>query len=346
MSDTDQSSSTTAPGPGRESLWQRLKSRFTRNRDMGLRESLEGAIESHEAQNPGETVGREAKSMMLNIIEFSSLRVDDVMVPRVDIVAIDETDSMQDLLDKFIDANHSRVPVYRETLDGVTGMIHVKDFLRWMASRGTRKRRSSKAEKAEKAERPENPEKAPLPGLNIAAATLATPVKQAGLSREVLFVPPSMPATDLLVRMQATHTHLAIVIDEYGGTEGLVSIEDLVEVIVGDISDEHDTDEDLEIKPIEERLYMADGRVDLSNLEELLGVDLLPEEEEEEADTLAGLIFKIAGRVPTRGEIIRHESGLEFEILDSDPRRVKRVRINARNVSTPRNEAVGDSTSG
>jgi CBS domain containing-hemolysin-like protein len=313
---------------------------------MGLRESLEGAIESHEAQNPGETVGREAKSMMLNIIEFSSLRVDDVMVPRVDIVAIDETDSMQDLLEKFIDANHSRVPVYRETLDGVTGMIHVKDFLRWMASRGTRKRRSSKAEKTEKTDKPENPEKAPLPGLNIAATTLATPVKQAGLNREVLFVPPSMPATDLLVRMQATHTHLAIVIDEYGGTEGLVSIEDLVEVIVGDISDEHDTDEDLEIKPIEERLYTADGRVDLSNLEELLGVDLLPEEEEEEADTLAGLIFKIAGRVPTRGEIIRHESGLEFEILDSDPRRVKRVRINARNVSTPRNEPMGDSTSG
>ena len=343
MSDTDHSTGASAPAQGRESLWQRLRNRFGRNRDMGLRESLEGAIESHEAQNPGETVGREAKSMMINIIEFSGLRVDDVMVPRVDIVAIDETDSMQDLLEKFIDANHSRVPVYRETLDGVTGMIHVKDFLRWMASRGTRKRRSTKAEKAEKVDKPE---KAPLPGLSIAASALATSVKQAGLNREVLFVPPSMPATDLLVRMQASHTHLAIVIDEYGGTEGLVSIEDLVEVIVGDISDEHDTDEDLEIKPIEDKIYTADGRVDLTALEELLGVDLLPEDEEEEADTLAGLIFKIAGRVPTRGEIIRHESGLEFEILDSDPRRVKRVRINARNVSEPTSEAAGDSASG
>lgn len=343
MSDTDNLSAGASAGQGRESLWQRLRNRFGRSRDMGLRESLEGAIESHEAQNPGETVGREAKSMMLNIIEFSGLRVDDVMVPRVDIVAIDETDSMQDLLDKFIDANHSRVPVYRETLDGVTGMIHVKDFLRWMAARGTRKRRTSKTETAEKVEKPE---KGPLPGLSIAASTLATPVKQAGLNREVLFVPPSMPATDLLVRMQASHTHLAIVIDEYGGTEGLVSIEDLVEVIVGDISDEHDTDEDLEIKPIEDGIYTADGRVDLSSLEELLGVDLLPEDEEEEADTLAGLIFKIAGRVPTRGEIIRHESGLEFEILDSDPRRVKRVRINARNVSAPSSESAGDSTSG
>jgi len=243
---------------------------------------------------------------------------------------------MQDLLEKFIDANHSRVPVYRETLDGVTGMIHVKDFLRWMAARGAKKRRTTKVEKTDQ----------PPAGLNIAASTLATMVKQAGLNREVLFVPPSMPATDLLVRMQASHTHLAIVIDEYGGTEGLVSIEDLVEVIVGDISDEHDTDEDLEIKPVEDKIYSADGRIDLAALEALLGVDLLPEEEEEEADTLAGLIFKIAGRVPTRGEIIRHDSGLEFEILDSDPRRVKRVRINALNVSAPRTEPSSDSTPG
>ncbi len=334
MSDTD-TTGATGPDTGRESIWQRLRAKFGRSRDIGLRESLEGAIESHEALNPGETVGQEARSMMLNIIEFSGLRVDDVMVPRVDIVAIDEADSMQDLLEKFIDANHSRVPVYRETLDGVTGMIHVKDFLRWMAARGTKKRRSTKAERAEKAERPAG-------GLSIAAATLATTVKQAGLNREVLFVPPSMPASDLLVRMQASHTHLAIVIDEYGGTEGLVSIEDLVEVIVGDISDEHDTDENLEIKPVEEKIYAADGRIDLAALEALLGVDLLPEEEEEEADTLAGLIFKIAGRVPARGEIIRHTSGLEFEILDSDPRRVKRVRINARNVTLSGNEAPTD----
>jgi CBS domain containing-hemolysin-like protein len=336
MSDSDSNGSAASPDHGRESLWQRLRAKFGRGRDIGLRESLAGAIESHEAQNPGETVGQEAKSMMLNIIEFSSLRVDDVMVPRVDIVAIDETDTMQDLLEKFIDANHSRVPVYRETLDGVTGMIHVKDFLRWMAARGTKKRRSTKAEKADQ----------PPAGLSIAASTLATSVKQAGLNREVLFVPPSMPATDLLVRMQASHTHLAIVIDEYGGTEGLVSIEDLVEVIVGDISDEHDTDEDLEVKPLEDKIYSADGRIDLAALEALLGIDLLPEDEEEEADTLAGLIFKIAGRVPTRGEIIRHDSGLEFEILDSDPRRVKRVRINALNVSAPRKELPSDSTSG
>jgi CBS domain containing-hemolysin-like protein len=268
MSETDPPGAA-APEPTRESLWQRLRNRFGRSRDLGLRESLEGAIESHEAQNPGETVGQEARSMMVNIIEFSSLRVDDVMVPRVDIVAIDETDSMQDLLEKFIDANHSRVPVYRETLDGVTGMIHVKDFLRWVAARGAKKRRAGKAEK----DKTEKLEKPAAPGLSITAAVLGTSVKQAGLNREVLFVPPSMPATDLLVRMQASHTHLAIVIDEYGGTEGLVSIEDLVEVIVGDIADEHDTDEDLEIKPVEEGVFLADGRVDLALECEVLQLD-------------------------------------------------------------------------
>lgn len=342
MSDTDNPGGNSPTDTPRESLWQRLRSHFAR-RDRGLRESLEGAIESHEAQNPGETVGEEAKSMMLNIIEFSGLRVDDVMVPRVDIIAVDEADSMQDLLGKFIDANHSRMPVYRETLDGITGMIHVKDFLRWMAARGTRKRRTTKSDKLDK---PERLERTPPPGLSIAATTLSTSVKQAGLNREVLFVPPSMPATDLLVRMQASRTHLAIVIDEYGGTEGLVSIEDLVEVIVGDIADEHDTEDALEIKPVEEGVFLADGRIDLSGLEELLGVDLLPEDEEEEADTLAGLIFKIAGRVPARGEIIRHQSGLEFEILDSDPRRVKKVRINARQTSQAGTEPEADSSSG
>ncbi len=319
MSDPESSSATALTDPHKSSLWKRIRNRFGKNREMGLRESLEGALETHEAQNPGETVREEAKSMMLNIIEFSGLRVDDVMVPRVDIVAIDEEAPMRDLLGKFIEANHSRLPVYRETLDGITGMVHVKDFMRWMNAKGVKKPRSKAA-------------KAQALGLTIAASELSGFVKQSGLHREVLFVPPSMPASDLLVRMQASHIHLAIVIDEYGGTDGLVSIEDLVEVIVGDIADEHDTDEDIQIKPDGDSTYLADGRVGMAELEAVLKIDLLPEEDDEETATLAGLVFKIAGRVPARGEIIRHASGLEFEILDSDPRRVKKVRINAGNM--------------
>src|SRR5947209_221949 len=139
-----------------------------------------------------------------------------------------------------------------------------------------------------------------------------------------------MPASDLLVKMQASHIHMAIVVDEYGGTDGLVSIEDLVEQIVGDIEDEHDIDEDELIRPEADGTYLADGRVGIDELEPLLGVDLLPDEREEDADTLGGLIFSMAGRVPGRGELIPHPSGIEFEIVESDPRRVKRVRIHTK----------------
>ena len=313
------------------SFWRKLKARLSRSPDKGLRESLEGAIKIHAAQNPGESFGKEAKSMMLNIIEFSDLRVDDVMVPRVDIVAIEDTASMRELMHRFLEAGHSRLPVYRETLDEITGMVHVKDFLAWMTATGA-KRKKGKSEKPA------------TTGISVSAAELTTTVRQSGLHREVLFVPPSMPASDLLVKMQASHIHLAIVIDEYGGTDGLISIEDLVEEIVGDISDEHDTDEENLIKPVGDGIYVADGRVDIARLEELLSVDLLSDEDEEEADTLAGLVFKMAGRVPARGEIIRHENGVEFEILESDPRRVKRLRITAKKsneTKTPEGDSSG-----
>jgi CBS domain containing-hemolysin-like protein len=292
----------------RDGLWLKLRQRLSRTRDKGLRESLETALESHEQQNPGESFKEETKSMMLNLIEFADLRVGDVMVPRADIVAVEEGATMRVVFERFIEANHSRMPVYRETLDDVAGMIHVKDFLRWMSQMSGKKSKSKTA-------------------FNIAASELALTVKQAGLNREVLFVPPSMPAADLLVKMQASHIHLALVVDEYGGTDGLISIEDLVEEIVGNIEDEHDTGEEGTIRPEGENQYLADARVELTKLEELVGIDLLPDEEEGEADTLAGLVYEIAGRVPSRGEIIRHPKGLDFEIVDSDPRRVKKLRI-------------------
>ncbi|MGH6906518.1 MAG: hemolysin family protein [Aestuariivirga sp.] len=313
MTDSDAPPGPELPG---NAFWRRLKARLFGGARRGLRESLEGAIKVHAARHPGEAFGQEAKSMMLNIIEFSDLRVDGAMVPRADIVAIDDQATMRELMQRFIGAGHSRLPVYRESLDEITGMVHVKDFMGWLVAKGT-KRKSAKS-----------------PGLSIAASELSATVRQSGLHREVLFVPPSMPAADLLVKMQASHIHLAIVIDEYGGTDGLISIEDLMEEIVGDISDEHDTDEDNLIKPAGEGVFVADGRVDIAKLEELLNVDLLSDEDDEETDTLAGLIFKMAGRVPARGEIIRHENGLEFEILESDPRRVKRLRIAAKNPET------------
>ena len=331
MSDNDTNGGAANGGQPKDSFWRKLTARLRRNPDKGLRESLEGAIKIRAAQNPNENLGKEAKSMMLNIIQFSELRVDDVMVPRVDIVAIDDAATMGALMHRFMEAGHSRLPVCRESLDEITGMVHVKDFMGWMSTRGA-KRRKAKSGK-------------PAPaGLSIAASEMSTALRQSGLHREVLFVPPSMPASDLLVKMQASHIHLAIVIDEYGGTDGLVSIEDLVEEIVGDISDEHDTDEDSLIRPDGEGVYVALGRVDLGKLEAMLGVDLLSDEDDEETDTLAGLIFKMAGRVPTRGEIIRHGSGLVFEVLESDPRRVKRLRITGKEVVPPPSEAGSGGT--
>ena len=188
------------------------------------------------AQTPAEGMRAEAKSMMLNLIKFADMRVDDVMVPRADIVAIEASQTIRELLERFIDANHSRMPLYRESLDDLSGMIHVKDLVRWLTEKGNKARRKKSTKETA------------LSALSLTATDLATEVGAIGIAREVLFVPPSMPAADLLIKMQSTHIHLAIVVDEYGGTDGLVSIEDLVEQIVGDISDEHDSDEELIVK--------------------------------------------------------------------------------------------------
>jgi CBS domain containing-hemolysin-like protein len=325
MNDSD--SSSIQP---RDSLWKRLKSRLGRNGDSTLRESIEDVIESHGKDNGGEPIKAEARSMMLNLLAFAELRVDDVMVPRADIIAVPETASMRELLDRFTEANHSRIPVYRETLDDTSGMVHIKDVVRWMSVKGTKKRKKPAKDRDAKDSREKEKEEVRTAALSLSAVDFATSVKQAGVMRELLFVPPSMPASDLLMKMQATHIHMAIVVDEYGGTDGLVSIEDLVEEIVGDIADEHDTDEAQMIRETEPGIYLADARVDIETLEQLLGIDFLPDERDEDADTLGGLVFSMMGRVPARGEVIRHDSGVEFEIVDSDPRRVKRIRIHAK----------------
>ena len=264
----------------------------------------------------------EASSMMRNLLEFVDLRVEDVMVPRAEIVAIEEDASVHELLRRFMEANHSRLPVYRETLDDPVGMVHIKDFLRWLTERtGTREGGKSG---------PGVADELGDAAVALPEADLDTTVKQTGILRPLLFVPPSMRAADLLVKMQSTRGHMAIVVDEYGGTDGLVSIEDLVEEIVGDIADEHDEDEAELISRAEDGVFLADARAPIEDVEELLGLSLLPEEREEDADSLGGLIVSMLGRVPVRGELLRHPAGIELEILEADPRRVKKIRIHTR----------------
>ena len=303
--------------PKQTSFLSKIRRRFIGG-NSALRDSLEGVIDSHAEKTGATALDADARSMMLNLLGFADMRVDDIMVPRANIVAADETSSMRELLAQFIDANHSRIPIYRESLDDITGMIHVKDYLRWMATKGTKKKSKSAAEA----------------GISLAAIELSSTIKQhPSMIRDVLFVPPSMPAPDLLIKMKASHIHLAIVVDEYGGTDGLVSLEDLIEEIIGDIADEHDTDaEEGMMRKQDDMSYIANALISITTLDETFNVDLLPEDQEGEADTLGGLVFEMAGRVPSRGEIIKHPSGLEFEIMESDPRRVKKVRIHLKKI--------------
>jgi hemolysin (HlyC) family protein len=296
----------------------RLRSSIGLASDASLRESLEDVIEQHETA--AGDITPEERSMLLNILDFGELRVDDVMVPRADIVAIEETSPLEHVISVFQEAGHSRLPVYHDTLDDPQGMVHIKDLFGWMAVAGsTRVKKNGK--NGHGATSTDSP-----PSIDLSRIDLTQPLAEISLKRNILYVPPSMPVADLLVKMQASHIHMAIVVDEYGGTDGLVSIEDLVEEIVGEIEDEHDTQEGPLIHPNNDGTYTADARVPIEDLEKLLGVDF-SDEHEEDIDTLGGLVFALAGRIPVRGELIAHKCGLEFEVLEVDPRRIGKVRI-------------------
>jgi len=247
-------------------------------------------------------------------------------VPRADIIAIDESAPVQELLHMFVEAGVSRRPLYHDTLDDPRGMVHIKDLMSWLARTATPQSAKRSGEGAEPSRviplRAETPQPC---GIDLRQSIAATKVR-----RPVLYVPPSMPAMNLLIRMQSTRIHLALVVDEYGGTDGLVSIEDLVEQIVGEIEDEHDEHEAAHISEDPKHDLIASARTPVKELEERLGLRLLKPEEVEDIDTLGGLVFTLAGRVPKRGEVIAHPDGIEFEILDADPRRVKRLRVHRR----------------
>ncbi len=232
---------------------------------------------------------------------FQALRVDDVMTPRADIVAVEMSATLGELLRAFVDSEHSRLPVYRETLDEPTGVVHIKDVVRVLAPDADGKA---------------NPD-------------WSEPVIYR-LRRDVLFVPPSMRCADLMLKMQAGRQHMALVIDEFGGTDGLVTLEDLIESVVGEIEDEHDEAEAPSLVQRAGGVIEADARTPLEELETALGADLAPPDLDEEIDTVAGLVTALAGRVPQRGEVVGHPGGYDFEVMDADPRRVKRVRLRRR----------------
>ncbi|WP_176590928.1 hemolysin family protein [Sphingobium sp. EM0848] len=280
-------------------LWSGLKSLlFGEEESHSLRQELEDTLDEYDEERQDEDASHAAKGdlsaierqMVRNLLHFSEHTVDDVAVPRADIIAIEEKASFADLAALFAEAGHSRIPVYRETLDTIVGMVHIRDAFAILAG------------------------KAPVPD------TLEP------LIRQPLYVPESMGALDLLAEMRAKRTHLAIVLDEYSGTEGLLTFEDLVEEIVGEVEDEHDEEPEAMLVPLEGGLWEADARAELEDVAKEIDEKLA--DIEEDVDTLGGLAFVIAGRVPEPGEIIEHqESGWKLEILASDGRRVSRLRL-------------------
>ncbi|TRC94359.1 HlyC/CorC family transporter [Mesorhizobium sp. WSM4303] len=300
------------PSPAGPSLFDRVLGLFRQRNGTSLREEIAGALAETtsdvESFSPGE------RAMLNNILRLREVRVEDVMVPRADIEAVEITTTLGDLLGLFEQSGHSRMPVYSETLDDPRGMVHIRDVLAHIT-------------KVARVKKGRTSRKTPATTLlDLAQVDLRRTIGDLNLIRAVLFVPPSMLASDLMGRMQTTRTQMALVIDEYGGTDGLASLEDIVEMVVGDIEDEHDEDEPL-ITQTGEGVFVVDGKAEIDEVAKMIGEDFTAGEHGEYVDTIGGMIFNTLGRVPARGEVVQAIPGFEFHVLDADPRRVKRVRI-------------------
>ncbi len=296
---------------GRSSFFERLAALFSKRNGSSLREEIADALAETEADD-AEAFSPGERAMLNNILRLREVRVEDVMIPRADIEAVELGTTLGHLMNVFEESGHSRMPVYAETLDDPRGMVHIRDVLAHI----TRLARAGKGGADRQDGRP----------LDFAGLDTTKTIGELNLMRTVLFVPPSMLASDLMGRMQASRTQMALVIDEYGGTDGLVSLEDIVEMVVGDIEDEHDDEESL-ITQAGEGVYLVDGKAEIDELASLIGEQFKAGEHGESVDTISGLVFNVLGRVPARGEVVQAVPGFEFHVLDADPRRVKRLRI-------------------
>ena len=254
-----------------------------------LKENLETVLDT--VKKDDENITKQERSMLLNVLKIDQIRSIDIMIPRADIGAVEVNDSFEKVLEVFIKESHSRVPVYEKNLDNIIGMIHIKDLVKYQNDG------------------------------NFEEGFLKK------IKRDIIEIPPSMPVLDLLMKMQLTRLHMGIVIDEYGGTDGLVTIEDVIEEITGEIEDEHDVQNMPMLTQTSPNSFEASARVEIKEFEKLSKINFFKENNSEDVETLGGLVVAMAGRVPQRGEILKHESGLTFEINDADPRRIKSIKI-------------------
>ena len=256
----------------------------------GVRESVrENIVNVLDNKQDIENISKQEGLMLRNILKINEIMARDIMIPRANISAIELNDSLDSVLEIFLNEAHSRAPIYEKNLDNIVGMVHIKDLLKYKISNAGDK--------------------------NIFLQNI---------KREILRVPPSMPVLDLLMKMQLTRIHMAVVIDEYGGSDGLLTIEDIIEEITGEIEDEHDQQNIPMLIRTGQKSFEVSARVEIKDFEKLINISLT---DDEEINTLGGLIFALVGRVPQRGEIIKHDNGLIFEILDADPRKIKTLKI-------------------
>jgi CBS domain containing-hemolysin-like protein len=302
------------PGDNSEGWLHRLARMMFGRAAGSTRSDIEELLQGRPLDDSG--FSPEQRAMLKNILGLSERRVEDVMVPRADIIAVHQDIPLGELMKVFENAGHSRLVVYNDTLDDPVGLVHIRDLIGFVT--------------AQAAVSPQNSAKRKKPlaaDLDLGAIDLAMPLAQTKIVRTILFVPPSMPTLDLLAKMQATRIHLALVIDEYGGTDGVVSIEDLVEQIVGDIEDEHDEATALQVARQPDGSFLADARASLEDVVATIGAEFDVGDAAEEVDTVGGYLVTRIGRVPVRGEIVPGPEPFEIEVLDADPRRVKRVKI-------------------
>jgi len=298
--------SSPAPTPARgPSIWNRVKAMLARG-TVSLRDDLQVALDE---QGSAETAdfSESERTILQNVLKLSNVSVADVMVERSDIQAIEIDINLGTLLAKFREIGHSRLPVYEDGLDNILGFVHVKDAIGKITAPNT------------------DPSKE-VP-VKLVSTVLKQKISKFELVRTAMFVPTFMPVGDLLQSMRASRVHMAIVVDEYGGTDGLVTIEDLLEAVVGEIEDEHDELAAALIRKVGADTYIADARAELKDVRTLLGPDFDPGDYAEDVDTIGGLVFDLAGHVPKRGERVSNLAGFEFEVLAADSRRIKRLRI-------------------
>ncbi len=321
---SDNGDRSNGPENGDKPSWsERVLAKFGLSRKKSIRTDLAEVLA--ETPDPKTQAGSEftpaEQTMLQNVLGLRERRVADVMVARAEMIAVKKDIPIGQLLSTFAKAGHSRLVVYGETLDEPIGMVHIRDLVSYL---------TAQAAASQKGKRPRRK-------FDPKSIDLAQPLSETKITRRILYVPPSMPAVDLLVKMQATRIHLALVIDEYGGTDGLVSIEDIVEEIVGDIEDEHD-DQESRIVALGDGSFLADARASLTEAMEAIGDGFDVGTSADEVDTLGGLLVTLASRVPIRNEILRGPGDFDFEIIDADPRRVKRVRIFRRPPEPPKRE--------